>query len=190
MPDMLDDCVLGYRCVIINNISVIPWRSISLVKETGIYRENQWVSEWVVWCQFSNFSAISWREQVNFQWDNNVACLVLDQNSQLDFYSASSLKQQSADRHVTPLGVLSLIHKTIHVFILLWKHKRQIKRQKEATVPPLNNTTTMVFYLSLQNSSKKVLLSKIPPTQPKKLHPCWNRFEVNYILLTGHYFYS
>jgi len=82
---------------------------------------------------------------VNFQWDNNVACLVLDQNSQLDFYSASSLKQQSADRHVTPLGVLSLIHKTIHVFILLWKHKRQIKRQKEATVPPLNNTTTMVF---------------------------------------------
>jgi len=36
---MLEDYVLGYGCVIINNISVIPWRSISLVKETGIYRE-------------------------------------------------------------------------------------------------------------------------------------------------------
>jgi hypothetical protein len=29
---------------------------------------------------------------------------VLDQHADLDFYSASSLKQQSADRHVTPLG--------------------------------------------------------------------------------------
>jgi len=28
---------------------------------------------------------------------------VLDQHAELDFYSASSLKQQSADRHVTQL---------------------------------------------------------------------------------------
>jgi len=28
---------------------------------------------------------------------------VLDQHTLLDFYSASSLKQQSADRHVAPL---------------------------------------------------------------------------------------
>jgi hypothetical protein len=33
----------------------------------------------------------------------------LDQHTELDFYSASSLKQQSADRHVTPLGHIILI---------------------------------------------------------------------------------
>jgi hypothetical protein len=34
---------------------------------------------------------------------------VLDQHAELDFYSASSLKQQSADRHVAPLGHIILI---------------------------------------------------------------------------------
>jgi hypothetical protein len=56
------------------------------------------LSEWLV------FSAISWREQVKFQWDNDEVHFVLDQHPQLDYYSASSLKQQSADRHVAPLG--------------------------------------------------------------------------------------
>jgi hypothetical protein len=63
----------------------------------------------VVYRQFSNFSAISWREQVNFQWDDDEVRFVLDQHAGLDFYSASSLKQQSADRHVTPLGHIILI---------------------------------------------------------------------------------
>ena len=39
----------------------------------------------VVQRQFSNFSAISWREQVNFQWDDEVR-FVLDQKAKLDFY--------------------------------------------------------------------------------------------------------
>jgi hypothetical protein len=30
-------------------------------------------------------------------------------DSEMDFYSASSLKQQSADRHVTPIGHINLI---------------------------------------------------------------------------------
>ena len=34
---------------------------------------------------------------------------VLDQHAELDFYSASSLKQQSADKHVAPLGHIILI---------------------------------------------------------------------------------
>ena len=34
---------------------------------------------------------------------------VLDQHAELDFYSASSLKQQSANRHVAPLGHIILI---------------------------------------------------------------------------------
>jgi hypothetical protein len=62
----------------------------------------EWVSERVivVYRQLSNFSGVSWREQVNFQWDDDdEVCFVLDQHASLYFYSASSLKQQSADRH-------------------------------------------------------------------------------------------
>ena len=33
----------------------------------------------------------------------------LDQHSELNFYSASSLKQQSAGRNVTPFGHINLI---------------------------------------------------------------------------------
>jgi hypothetical protein len=46
---------------------------------------------------------MSWREQVNFQWDDDEVHFVLDQHAEFDFYSASSLKQQSTDRHVVPL---------------------------------------------------------------------------------------
>ena len=34
---------------------------------------------------------------------------VLDQHAEFDFYSASSLKQQSAGRHLAPLGHFILI---------------------------------------------------------------------------------
>jgi len=61
-------------------------------------------------CQFSNFSAISWREQVNFQYyDDGEVRFVLDQHAELDFYSASSLKQQSSGRHIAPPGHIILI---------------------------------------------------------------------------------
>ena len=66
-----------------------------------LYQE--WVSEWVSEWQFINASAISWREQVNFQWDDDVVRFVLNQHAELDLYSASSLKHQSAGRHVAPL---------------------------------------------------------------------------------------
>ena len=58
---------------------------------------------------FNANSAISWHEQVDFQWDDDDVLFVLDQHTELDFYSASSLKQQSAGRHVTPLGHIILI---------------------------------------------------------------------------------
>jgi hypothetical protein len=45
-----------------------------------------------------------------FQWDDDdEVCFVLDQHTELDFYSASSLKQQSEGRHVAPLGHVILI---------------------------------------------------------------------------------
>ena len=52
---------------------------------------------------------ISWREQVNFQWDDDEVRFVLDQHIELDFYSDKSLKQQSVYRHVAPLGHIILI---------------------------------------------------------------------------------
>jgi hypothetical protein len=53
---------------------------------------------------------MSWREQVNNQWDDDDEVrFVLDQHAELDFYNASSLKQQSAGRHVAPPGHIILI---------------------------------------------------------------------------------
>ena len=54
-------------------------------------------------------SAILWREQVNYQWDDDEVRIVLDQHAELDFYSASSLKQQSASRNVTPFGHIIML---------------------------------------------------------------------------------
>ena len=51
------------------------------------------------------FSAISWR-QVKYRYDIR---FLLDQHSQLDFYSASLMKQWSTDRHVVPNRNIILI---------------------------------------------------------------------------------
>ena len=52
------------------------------------------------------FAAMSWREQVNFQWDDDKTRFVSGQRAELDLYSASLPKQQSADRYVAPPGHL------------------------------------------------------------------------------------
>jgi hypothetical protein len=53
---------------------------------------------------FNVSSAISLREQVNYQRDDDEVCFVLDQYAEVDFYSDSPLKQQSVCRHVAQLG--------------------------------------------------------------------------------------
>jgi hypothetical protein len=58
-----------------------------------------------------NCSAISWREQINFWWDDDEVCFLLDQHTELDFYRASLMQHQSAGRHVAPLGHIILIPK-------------------------------------------------------------------------------
>ena len=65
--------------------------------------------------QVSNFLAISWQEQVTFQWDDDDDVhFVPDKHTELDFNSASSLKQQSMDIHVSPLW-----HNILIRFILM-----------------------------------------------------------------------
>jgi hypothetical protein len=59
--------------------------------------------------QFYVLFAISCREHVNFQGDDDEVHFVLDQHAESDFNSASSLTQQSAGRHVGPLGHIILI---------------------------------------------------------------------------------
>ena len=52
---------------------------LSLIASLLHFRRIKWltfaVSEWLL---FTANSAISWREQVNFQWDDNEICFVLD----------------------------------------------------------------------------------------------------------------
>ena len=68
----------------------------------------------------SNFIVISWREQVTFQCDDDEIRFVLDQHVELEFYSASSMEQQSADRHVAPLGHIILIPSQLVTSLLLF----------------------------------------------------------------------
>jgi hypothetical protein len=51
---------------------------------TSLYLQ---VSEWVIAAlhQLCNYSSISWREQVNFQWDNDDVRFDLNQHAELDF---------------------------------------------------------------------------------------------------------
>jgi len=64
------------------------------------------MSEWLL---FNANSAIFQLYQVNFQWDDDEVHFVLDQHAELDLYSVSSQKQQSADRHVALLWHIILI---------------------------------------------------------------------------------
>jgi len=58
--------------------------------------------------------------QVTFQWDDDIR-FALDQHALLDFYSASSLKQQSTGRHVASLVHIILIasHQSFSLLLLL-----------------------------------------------------------------------
>jgi hypothetical protein len=76
--------------------------------------------------------AISWREQFYFQWnDDEEVHFVLDQHAELDFYSASSLKQWSADRYVAPLWHIILIpSQPVFAFsLMLYAWRRSNKYQ-------------------------------------------------------------
>ena len=56
----------------------------------------QFLKLWVEWltdcCSMSTqqFSAISWREQVNFQWDNDEVCFILDNSPRMDMLPHSN----------------------------------------------------------------------------------------------------
>ena len=83
---------------------------INHTQKVILWPGSNWLIDLIVFnATFSNISAISWREQVNFQWHDDEIHFVLDQHAVLDFYSVNSLKQQSVGRHVAVLGHIILI---------------------------------------------------------------------------------
>ena len=61
------------------------------------------VSNKIIINQFSIFFFQLYHGEIKLIFNDDEVRFVLDQHSLLDFYSASSLKQQSPDRHVAPL---------------------------------------------------------------------------------------
>ena len=80
------------------NVVYVPWSNEQLI-QLFIYI-SAWVSHW-------NFSALSWHEKATFLNGDDV-WFVRDQQSELDFYSASSLKQQFTGWNVTSLWLIIL----------------------------------------------------------------------------------
>jgi hypothetical protein len=77
------------------------------------------VSEWLLFNTNSQFSNYIMARTSNFKWNDDEVRFVLDQHAELDFYSASSLKQQTANRHVAPLGHNILIRRNQYLLFLL-----------------------------------------------------------------------
>jgi len=92
-------------------------KDVTVLICSGVHGLSIFVSFSTRTCITMYFSVISWREQVTFHEKDDIR-FVLDQHAYI--YCASSLKQQSTDRHVAPLWhtilipsqqVLLLLHK-------------------------------------------------------------------------------
>ena len=105
-----ESCIKYRESVIVNSYESVK-NVLKLVRKMVIlfFLQKEWVSDCSLLCQLSNFSAISWWEQVIFNENDDNVRFVLDQHAELNFNSASSLKQQSAVKHVAPLGHIILI---------------------------------------------------------------------------------
>jgi hypothetical protein len=81
------------------------------------------MSDWSLFnLKLNNFSDISWREQVNFQWDYDEVRFVLDQHAELDFNSArSQYRIKSTGKHVASLAHIYIYYPDhTHIYILSW----------------------------------------------------------------------
>jgi hypothetical protein len=67
----------------------------------------EWAKEWVIDCLTLNEQFVMVRTSY-IRWDDDDVHFVLDQHSELNLYSASSLKQ-CADRLISPLRHIILI---------------------------------------------------------------------------------
>ena len=82
-----------------------------------------------------------WFYQVYVQWDDDKVCFVLEQHAKLDFYGTSSLKQQSADRHVATLRHIILIPSQL-IFAQSWETTNTNSQSLVWTDPCSNSRST------------------------------------------------
>ena len=59
------------------------WKCKNISSNNNAYEMSEWLSDCCLMPDFINFSAISWREQVNFQWVDDEVVFVLDQHTEL-----------------------------------------------------------------------------------------------------------
>jgi hypothetical protein len=79
-PSELSTPTLIYRL----NVVVWYWHWGVSCNNQGLMVRCEWVSDCCLTI-IQHFSAISWREQVNFQWDDNEVRFVLAQHAELEF---------------------------------------------------------------------------------------------------------
>jgi hypothetical protein len=83
--------------------------TVCCVSKIAFVSVHSWLSFWVplmfislyIEYLFYNKSSLKYFNMVHILWDDDEARFVLDQYAEFDFHSASSLKQQSAGRHIS-----------------------------------------------------------------------------------------
>jgi hypothetical protein len=146
------------------------------------------------------------RSKLHFQWDDDVVRFVLDQHAELDFYSAYSLKQQSAGRHVAPLRhIIMIVNLPVFALTPLWRSNKY-KFKLDFNKHDINIFINDMWQKYVGNSSKlhgdlnfafdqrwsKVNLHKATssPESPSNVSPDWQKIfgrqSGNYSGNSGH----
>jgi hypothetical protein len=84
--------------------------------------------------------------QINFQWDDDEVCIVLDQHTELDFYSACSLKQQPMGRRVAHH---TLSPEQIACYIDSCQKNNNLAAKKAKWFNLIQNTPSKIIWSSL-----------------------------------------
>jgi hypothetical protein len=122
----------------------------------GYFYVIYWMSEWVAVAelQLSNVSAISWREQVNFQWDDDEVPFVLVQHPELYLFIVLTHWNNSPRIDMWPIsGTLSWFRPNKYLLFLL-----------NAVCLAKNTNANLIFFGSTQLGLKP----KIYRTKPHK----------------------
>ena len=105
----------------------------------------QWVI--VVYAKLWQFFSYIMLRTSYVRWDDDNVPFLIDNHTKLDFYSASSLKQQSVGRHVAPFG---------HIILILSQPIFVITPQCCMFIGAATNTYFIIFGLTHLNTEKLI----------------------------------